>query len=208
MVRYLRRFLKDAGGAAAIEYVVLLLPLLALVFTSFQIALAYHFSLTAQKAVENGARVAAVRDPVYVNLPASNQAASGARTGLECARSEEGLLEPCVRPDPDHWTCTAADLGGPDCDADAFNEIFQEVASIAYLLDPDDLVITYRYAGLGFANGPFVPIVEVGIKERPFFLRFGFNLAIGGEGGGEGQEAQTLPSVMAVAIAEDLSSTN
>lgn len=207
MARRFSRFLKDAGGAAAIEYVVLLLPLLALVFTSFQIALAYHFSLTAQKAVENGARVAAVRDRVAENMPRINQPAEGAEIGTPCSQGG------CAVPDPASWTCTAEDLGGPNCNANAFNEVFQEVASIAYLLDPDDLVITYSYAGLGFAEGPFVPIIEVGIRERPFFLRFGFSLALGVSGGEEnegedGQEVATLPSVAAMAIAEDMSSTN
>lgn len=191
----------ERGSAATLEYVVLLLPLLALVFTSFQIALAYHFSLTAQKAVELGARIAAVRDPVFTDLPTTNllRPGSGFVNGDACAA---GACQDMGGP----FTCTGEDVGNGVCDATAWAAIAQEVANLAYLLDPDDLSITYSYGALGFADGPFTPIVEVRIRERPFFLQFFFNLGFGG-GDSEDQEVG-LPAVAATAIAEDLSSEN
>ena len=89
MLSQLKAFLTDRRASASVEYVVLFLPLIALVFTSFQIALAFHFALTAQKAVENGARIAAVRDPVYHRdyLPHKNEPAPGAETGDTCVVS-------------------------------------------------------------------------------------------------------------------------
>lgn len=192
-------FRRDESGAATIEYVILLLPLIALVFTSFQIALAYHFALTAQKAVELGARIAAVRDPVHTGMPLENAAAPGARVGDSCA------LGGCAAPGGP-WRCSGSDLGSADCDAAAFSAIFDEVGRIAYLLSPEDLTVTYSYAALGFAGGPFTPIVEVTIEERPFFLQFFFNLAFGS--GEDSSGRLTLPAVAASAIAEDLSSTN
>lgn len=202
MRRPIRRFLADRSAAASIEYVVLFLPLMAMVFISFQIALAYHFSLTAQKAVELGARIAAVRDPVHTGMVQTNaiNVAVGASFGDSCATGN------CVVPTGGPWTCSGEDAGSGPCDAAAYNEIFNEVARIAYLLDPADLSVTYSYAGLGFAGGPFVPIVEVAIVERPFFLQFFFNLASGRPQGGT--EELQLPAVAASAIAEDLSSTN
>ncbi|MGB0505171.1 MAG: TadE/TadG family type IV pilus assembly protein [Pikeienuella sp.] len=197
----LREFLRDPNGAVTIEYVVLLLPLLALVFTSFQIALAYHFSLTAQKAVELGARIAAVRDPVFTALPEANTLVSSGEflEGDSCA---SGACNDMGGP----YSCSGAELGTGSCDAVAFAAISDEVSRLAYLLDQDDLTITYYYGALGFAGGPFTPIVEVRIEERPFFLQFMFNLGFG-QGGSEAQEV-SLPSVAATAIAEDLSSTN
>jgi len=76
MLSKIRTFLHDTRGAASIEYIVLLLPLIAMVFVSFQITLAYHFSLTAQKAVELGARIAAVRDSVHTGIPTVNAVAN------------------------------------------------------------------------------------------------------------------------------------
>ncbi|MEM7543925.1 MAG: TadE/TadG family type IV pilus assembly protein [Pseudomonadota bacterium] len=201
MLRRLKHFLKDQRGAASLEYIVLLLPLLAMVFVSFQIALAYHFALTAQKAVELGARIAAVRDPVYTDLPPSNGVRIGGTTGVQCAVDNQ-----CDLTDTGPWTCSGDDLGNGVCDADAYADIFEEVARIAYLLDPSDLSITYYYGELGFAGGPFVPIVEVAIEERPFFLQFFFNLAVGNPA--NGAEELQLPAVAASAIAEDLSSRN
>lgn len=202
MIRQLRKFIRRDEGSAAIEYVALLLPLIALVFTSLQIALAYHFSLTAQKAVELGARIAAVRDAVHLGLPTRNELdqTSGLSVGAACG------FGACVDPGGP-WTCTGATIAtDANCDVAKFNEIRDEVSRLAYLLDDDDLSISYSYGLLGFADGPFVPIVEVAIVERPFFLQFFFNLAFGG-GDDESFEV-TLPSVAATAIAEDLSSTN
>jgi len=201
MIRKLRSFIQKDEGSAAIEYVALLLPLIALVFTSLQIALAYHFALTAQKAVELGARIAAVRDAVHTGLPSTNELneSSGLSAGDACG------IGACVDPGGP-WTCSGATITtDANCDVASFNEIRDEVARLAYLLDDDDLSITYRSGLLGFADGPFVPIVEVAIVERPFFLQFFFNLAFGA--GDESFEV-ALPSVAATAIAEDLSSTN
>ena len=199
MMRAFRRWLRNEDGSAAIEYVALLLPLIALVFTSLQIALAYHFALTAQKAVELGARIAAVRDAVHTGLPDLNERASGARAGDACA--EGGCTDP-----GGPWTCSGDTvLSDANCDAANFVEIRNEVARLAYLLDDDDLSISYSYGLLGFAEGPFVPIVEVSIQERPFFLQFFFNLAFGGD---DDAVEVSLPAVAATAIAEDLSSTN
>lgn len=205
----LKRFLKDRDASATVEYVVLFLPLIALVFTSIQIAMAYHFALTAQKAVENGARLAAVRDPVYGPdlLPEINAAVIGASTGDECARRINGV-SPCAAPVGSPWVCTFADLDGPNCDRAAFEDIFNEVSRLAYLLEPENLVVSYRYAELGMANGPFIPLIEVTILERPFFLQFGFSLTYEGGGDGGDAEVQILPAATATAIGEDLSSTN
>ncbi|MFV0472710.1 MAG: TadE/TadG family type IV pilus assembly protein [Pikeienuella sp.] len=195
-----RRFLGDEAGAATIDYVLLLLPLLALVFFSFQIALAYHFALTAQKAVELGARVAAVRDPVHAALPRTNRIAPGRALGDACA------LGGCLAPEGGPWICVGDDLKEGDCDAAAYGRIFDEVARVAYLLDPGDLSVTYSYAELGFAGGPFTPIVEVSIRERPFLLQFFFNLAFTS---GENESSElNLPAVAAAAVAEDMSSEN
>lgn len=201
MIRKVSAFLRKDDGSAAIEYVALLLPLIALVFTSLQIALAYHFALTAQKAVELGARIAAVRDAVHVGLPSTNELVTGSTftAGMACG------FGACVDPGGP-WTCSGATIASDaNCDVAKFNEIRDEVARLAYLLDDDDLSITYSYGLLGFADGPLVPIVEVAIVERPFFLQFFFNLAFGGD---DDSFEVTLPSVAATAIAEDLSSTN
>jgi len=204
LLAHIGRLAADRTAAVSVEYVILLLPLLALVFTSFQIALAYHFALTAQKAVEQGARIAVVRDAVHNGLPATNAFTDNSKIGKACADPAE-TTAPCVDPGGP-WVCDGGSLGGTDCDETAFNQIYNEIARIAYLLEPEQVTITYSYVNLGFAGGPFTPLVEVEIQERPFFLQFFFNLAFAGDG--EGPEALQLPGVAASGIAEDLSSTN
>lgn len=202
-LRRIMDFLRDARAAASLEYVVLLLPLIALVFTSFQIALAYHFALTAQKAVENGARIAAVRDPVHTALvDLKNTALPGRQNGESCSAGA------CEAPAGGPWVCSGADLGQDHCDAAAFTEIYNEVNRIAYLLTPEQLTVSYYNARLGFAGGPFVPIVEVKIQERPFIFQFFFNLALSDGSKAGDSEAKLLPAVAASAVAEDLKSVN
>ena len=202
MVRRIRSFLADRSGAATVEYVVLFLPLVALVFTSFQISLAYHFALTSQKAVENGARFAAVRDPAVVGMP--EEYGIGTVGGDAC--SNPGA---CTLADPGPWVCEGADLNSGSCDIAAFDAIYQEIASLAYLLQPEDVVIRYRNAGLGYAGGPFVPIIEVSILEKPFFLQFFFEAtAFGGSAEAARPGAESLPAVTATAIAEDMSTSS
>ena len=196
------RFLIERRAAATVEFVVLFLPMIALVFTCFQVALAYHFSLTAQKAVEVGARIAAVRDPVYTALPGTNVRTTSGEIEGSCA------FDNCVDPGGP-WVCEGANLSLATCDVDAFNAIFQEVAAFAYLLNSDDMNIRYEYARLGKAGGPFIPIITVSIVERPFTFRFGFDLGAGNrQGGAQSQEVRTQVAISAVAVAEDLSSAN
>ena len=77
------------------------------------------------------------------------------------------------------------------------------------MLQPEDVVITYRDANLGYAGGPFVPIIEVSILEKPFFLQFLFEAtAFGGDAGQARPGVETLPAVTATAIAEDMSTTS
>ncbi|MEL7465878.1 MAG: TadE/TadG family type IV pilus assembly protein [Pseudomonadota bacterium] len=217
MVRRIRSFLSDRRGAATVEYVVLFLPLVALVFTSFQISLAYHFALTSQKAVENGARFAAVRDAAVVRGDALGQmpmikelsrtAPSTAEVGDACSVAGTCAFANTSNNGP--WSCAGADLASPTCNAAAFDAIYQEIASLAYLLQPEDVVITYRDAGLGFAGGPFVPVIEVSILEKPFFLQFLFEAtAFGGNADQARPGVETLPAVTATAVAEDLSTSS
>lgn len=196
------RFWRERRAAATVEFVVLFLPMIALVFTCFQVALAYHFSLTAQKAVEVGARIAAVRDPVRRFLPQTNVTSDTGTKGEPCA------LGHCVEVTT-VFRCEGADLSPALCDVSAFNAIFQEVAAFAYLLSPEDMNISYRYAGLGKAGGPFIPIIEVEIVERPFTFQFGFDLGAGNrQGASQTQEVRTQVGISAIAVAEDLSSAN
>ena len=148
-----------------------------------------------------GARIAVVHDPVYTALPQINEPVddAAASEGRPCASGG------CFAPQVGSWTCTGADLGSSECDEAAFGAIYNEVASSAYLPDPAKLSVTYSYVRLGYAGGPFTPLVEVRIEQRPFFLQFMFSLAFGG--GGDSPDEVTLPSVAASAIAEDMSSS-
>ena len=50
------RFRRDQAANATVEYVLVFVPLMVMIFFIFEMAMAYHWALAAQKGVENGVR--------------------------------------------------------------------------------------------------------------------------------------------------------
>ncbi|MEL6679840.1 MAG: TadE/TadG family type IV pilus assembly protein [Pseudomonadota bacterium] len=163
----LKRFRRDTEGAATVEFVILFLPFMSLIFFIFEVAIAYHWALSAQKAVEQGARAATVRAPVATSLIRTTgfgdaviqrPKIAGALDGGACYLGNCEVV-PTV-------SCTGGAQLGAACDADQFNEIFQVVRKLAYNVDPEDVTITYEDVLLGYAGDPYVPLVTVSIRQR------------------------------------------
>lgn len=203
-------------GAVTIEFLFLFLPLMALVFFIFQIALAYHYMLSAQKGVIMGARIAAVREAVHQAVPAVNTVAPGARVGDSCSAGA------CAAPPQNEWICLGrADVSavgasragdgftpgsGADCDDAVFREIYAEINRLAFGVDPEDVTLIYSNSNIGFAGGPYRPLVTVYVPERPLPFTFLGVLRAGGLTGLT--EDPVLTGVASTRITEDLRSEN
>jgi Flp pilus assembly protein TadG len=183
-------------GAATVEFVVVAPVFLILFFLVIEVAGAFFWWKTAEKATQLGARLAIVRDVAVTGLPARNPKRDGAVFGLACAAASN----PCNFDNQSTWICTA---GGTGCNSAAFQNIMTEMQRIlGQAITDDNLTITYRYAGLGYAGGPFIPTVTVTLSQVPFGLFLGFLSSLSGAG----DALLTLPDISATLTGEDLSS--
>ena len=191
-----RRFLASEAGASTVGFVVVAPAFLVLFFLVIEVAGAFFWWKTAEKATQLGARVAIVRDPAASGVPARNPKRAGAQFGLPCSAASN----PCDFDNQDTWVCG---VGATGCDAQAIQAIMAEMSRVfGNLVQVNNVIITYRYVGLGFAGGPFVPAVTVTLTGVPFGLFLGL---LSGLAGDEDGAIATLPDVSATLTGEDLS---
>jgi len=128
-----------------------------------------------------------VRAPVHGDVYAVNEAVSADTVGFPC----NGSGNNCVAPTGDPWTCNA---GSDDakCSKQRMLDIFNDMLRQGINIAPADFTISYSYVGLGFAGGPFVPLIRVTVASKPFLLSFGMG------------EVLTRREVEGVAIGEDM----
>jgi hypothetical protein len=192
MLRHLRACER---GAATVEFVVVAPVFLLLFFLVIEVASAFFWWKTAEKASQLAARIAVVRDPAATGVPLRNPRRSGTLFGLACGAASD----PCNFDAQSTWTCAGGTTG---CNAEAFAVVISEVRRVfGQAIDDDNLVITYSYAGLGYAGGPFIPAVTVTLTGVPFGMFMGF---LGGLAG-QPDALQVLPDISATLTGEDLS---
>lgn len=179
-----RKFAASDRGAYSVEFPIIFSAFFVLVLLAFQIAFAMFQVISDEKAAMTGARIAAVRDPVHTGMPTNNVATSNDDVGQPCS---EGF---CTDPGQT-WSCSGDALGA-NCDANRFVVIMNDMRRQGVNFDPRDLTITYSYAGMGFAGGPFVPLIRVSIDSAPFLFSFGI------------ADNLTRRLVLAYSIGEDL----
>ena len=200
----LSRFRRTDRGAASLEFVFVFLPLILLIFLIVQIAIAYHWMLSAQKGLEMAARLAAVTPPVHRGLTVNTglgtrvvprQAATGADTGEAC------YLGACEQ--MQIFTCWGGEfmpnadgvLPATDCDFSRFQRIYDEVDRFAYSLEMEDFAIAYEDVGLGYSGQSYVPLIVLAVRPQamPMILRV-FDSSIQFQ----------IPELLATIVAEDL----
>ncbi len=168
----LKRFRRDEEGATIVELAVVL-PLFLLIFLGLIDfgRLGFHYVAT-EKAVQMGARIAAVRPAACSGIPTTNSRgsytdATGPRYGTNCAYAS-GVCE---------------ELEVVICSGDAAvsteaQAVVDEIWSMLQFAVPNDpaadfdksnLTFSYQFEpGMNFLGGPFVPTVTVTIEELPF----------------------------------------
>lgn len=152
--RALRRFVTDERGAGLVEFAIVVLLFLFLLFAIIDFGRLANTWVAANKATQIAARIAAVRPPACAGLPALNLrggAATPALFGTLC-RAGEG---------------TCADPGPVSCAGDAANPTAAEIFAAVRPLVPaetgiDQIRFSYSFdPNLGFLGGPYVPMVTV-----------------------------------------------
>jgi hypothetical protein len=180
MMRALRL---DRRGASAAEFA-LVLPLLVLFILGMIDAARFMWETNrVEKATQMGARMAVVTQPVSTGLATQDYLGVGGLTqGDIIPRSALGVVS-CGR---SSCTCT------PTCpnnaavaNATAFDQIFARMQLMKPDISPDEVTVSYRGSGLGYAGDPhgmdISPLVTVelaGVKFRPITLMFAGGLEI------------------------------
>jgi len=161
LTRALRRYRRDEAGATLVEFALVVLFFLFLIFAVIDFGrLAFTWS-SAQKATQLAARLAAVREPVCAGVPAmTTRGAGGAgyRFGTMC-RAAANLCQ-----DPGTVTCVG--VAGNATAAEIFGQVRPLLPVGAAV---GNMRFTYRYdANLGFLGGPYVPMVTVDLEGLQF----------------------------------------
>lgn len=204
----LRKFLGSERGSVALEVVVIFFPLMMIILMIFQVGVAFYFILAAQKAAQLGARFLAGRDSVYIgaDMPMTNQINPlFGEKGDACYQADGN--DACIDPGGP-WTCrmdTTGSVSG-SCDQSAFDAMVAEMKRVYPTSYLSDIVVVYQYEHLGYADGPFVPLITVTILRPPSPLQLITPIG-NGEGISDSRHLYLRP-VSASAFGEDLSSLN
>jgi hypothetical protein len=177
----LKRLRGDTEGAAFLEFTVFAGVFFSLLFGIVEFTLAYYQWNAATKAVQLGARLAAVSDPMTGQV--------GGLTG--------GTYLPGDVVDIEHGfdpiVCTGADGGScngnsADYNADVMNTLLYGrgntecngqppnigMCNLFWRIEPENVVVTYTYTGMGYFGRPggLVPTIRVDLVDIPFQFFF------------------------------------
>ena len=188
----LKLFLSDERGVNSVEFPIIFFFMILFVLFAFQVAFAMFELISAEKAVQTGARIASVRDPVHLGVETTNDPVSADTLGFPC----NGSGNNCVIPTTRTWSCGPEEwYVDANCDVDRMLTIYNDMRRQGINVEGTDITITYTYAGLGYAGGPMIPIIEVSMDRKNFLLNTGFGFRL------------IRHPVKAVAVGEDLTTS-
>ena len=145
---------RNETGAVATEFALLFgfLLMLSLGFIEFGVALLQWNR--AEKAVQLGARLAVVRDPVATDLVDFSGKTAGNSFGDACMDPATGAIQAGCVYNPNPVVCTSTGCSGYGFSATDFNDIVTEMRSIFPTIQPENVTIEYGASGLGFVGRP------------------------------------------------------
>ena len=208
------RFFRDEAGAVLVEVTIMMSIMLIFLLGSIEFLFVFYQFNSATKAVQIGARIAAVSDPVATGLKSLTTAVLGTvQPGAPMPGFEircDGAIERCI--------CTRGpacprDLGydaaamstivfgrGSSSCGDAANFYNTGMCDVLPRISPSNVVIVYTQTGLGFAGRPGGPVPTVTVSLQNLSLQLLFL------GGILGLDRLQMPPLTTSITAEDLSS--
>ena len=172
------RLRADESGGVLVETTVMLVILLTFVLGSVDFLMAMYQWNAATKAVQLGARIAAVSSPVSNDLSTLTGLGAGVNPGDPMpafTRVCDGAAAACSG-----GTFSAAALntivygrGSATC-GDATSAYYAGMCDVFARILPANVVITYTQTGLGYAGRPGgpVPTITVTLQNLPFQFYF------------------------------------
>jgi hypothetical protein len=192
--RSLRKFAASNDGSSTIEFVIVFMAFIAIMFFVVEVTLYLFFMASLEKAAEAGVRAVVVSPPVAAGVPMT--IARDPNTGIFGRKCSLGGQ--CV---PfDKVTCRGASpkAGEIACTPAQFTRVLNHMKGFNAGVDPANVKITYQDVGIGFAGGPTVPMVTVTIEDVPYQTGI-LGLLLGDVSG-----LATLPKRSASMTGEDL----
>jgi hypothetical protein len=188
----LAHFWHDRRGGPFVEAAVMIPILFTFLFGSVDFLYAFYQWNSATKAVEVGARLAAVSDPVASGLndiaknavsasvrvgdemPAFTVDCNGASASCSCSGSCGGV----------GYAATAMNTivygrGSSACD-DAGSYYFIGMCDIFWRIEPSNVRIVYQQTGLGFAGRVAGPVPTISVSLQNLTFQFFFLNGFGG----------------------------
>jgi TadE-like protein len=207
-------FMRDDRGAVLVEVTIMMSIMLIFLLSSIEFLFVFYQFNAAAKAVQIGARVAAVSDPVATGLRTLTTAVLGA--------VQPGAPMPDFEIRCDGATARCNCLRGPACprnlgyDAAAMNTIVfgrgsascsdasnfynTGMCDVLPRISPSNVVIVYSQTGLGFAGRPGGPAPTITVSLQNLSLQLLFL------GGLLGLNEVQIPAMTTSITAEDMSS--
>lgn len=206
------RIWRDQEGAVFAEFAIMLPMIVFVVFGSIDFLYAFYQWNAAAKAVEIGARIAAVSDPVApgLNQLSSQALLNGAMPGtpmpaftVTCRSGSCTCVGVCTGLLENTFNTAAIDRivfgRGRSACGQAGSYDTMGMCDVLPSIRPENVVVVYKQSGLGYAGRPGgpVPTIQVSLDNMRFQLFFlssllGLHIA--------------MPAVMATMTAEDLCS--
>ncbi|MGE0408462.1 MAG: TadE/TadG family type IV pilus assembly protein [Amphiplicatus sp.] len=159
-----RRFLTREDGAATIEFVVVFLVFIAIIFFVMETALYMFFTASLEKAAQAGVRAAVVSGPLVAGLPPEIVKTKNGIYGRKCSEQTSGVSTHCIPFATQR--CGAAPLTA--CLEPGFTRILDHMRGFNANIQAAYVTVVYQDIGLGFAGGPTTPMVTVTISGVPF----------------------------------------
>lgn len=189
--RSLPSWLRNRDGSASVEFVVVFMGFISIMFFVMEVALYMFFMASLEKAAEAGVRFAVTSPPVVGGLPSENARSGSTPYGTKCSTG---------------GACTgfATRTCAGNCSGADFNRILAHMQGFNGAIRRQNVTITYVDAGIGFAGGPTVPMVTVRVSGVPYQTGI-FGLLLQSVGSQPAlQNLRTLPTRSASMTGEDL----
>lgn len=195
-----KSFLRDESGTAIIEVTVTFLLFITVLFGVVEFSYAFYQWNAATKAMQLGARYAAVSDPVLTQLPSINGLASkGVNAGDPYVAN--AYLVVCTG---SNRTCTCT---GPECPGTktysqgAMDNIVASMDRVFPRIAAQNVTITYAFTSLGYAGRPGGPVPTITVQLTGLNFNFILLSAI------LGRNSIPMPDFATTVTGEDLSAS-
>lgn len=211
-MRKIARLISDQSGGVLVEATVMLLLTLLVLFGSVDFLNAFYQWNMANKAVQHGARIAAVSNPVASDLPTFDWTSTVLSPG-DPLPANSNLYS---------WTCNSGGCtgtsggydvnalrtivfgrnwlitGNASCDPSA-NQYLRGMCHMFSRIGINNVEVLYTDTGLGFAYRPTGPLPTITVRLRNLPFQFFFLSGLMGFGGIQ------IPAETTTITGEDLS---